>query len=146
MTSTDWAAWVQAIGSIIAIGIAIAVPWWQTRVARQDQKEERDKRASALLLGLYPEIMEICYSISELRAKIDQHPPIRLRLRVRSSCGTQQFTAENPELLDCIPPPRRCATIFSQMWHCAFRRYSHGSLSTISTQYNTYDRCSNDGS
>jgi hypothetical protein len=76
MTNSDWAAWVQAIGTIIAIGIAIAVPAWQTRAARQDQKEERDKRANGLLLVMYPELMELRYSVTNIRQEIRLLPPI----------------------------------------------------------------------
>lgn len=75
MTSTDWAAWVQAIGTIIGIGIAIAVPWWQTRVARQDQQEEYLKRASALIVLFYPEIDRLRESITEARKWLDFGTP-----------------------------------------------------------------------
>ncbi len=29
MTKSEWAAWMQAIGSLIAIGVAVAIPYWQ---------------------------------------------------------------------------------------------------------------------
>lgn len=39
----DWPAWVQAIGTLVAVAIAIAIPAWQhtrdVRRARQDQEE-----------------------------------------------------------------------------------------------------------
>jgi nitroreductase len=34
-------AWFQAIGSIVAIGVAVAVPWWQRRNALHDARTER---------------------------------------------------------------------------------------------------------
>lgn len=43
MTSSELAAWVQAIGSVFAIFVAVFVPAWQNRMAQQQL--ERDRRA-----------------------------------------------------------------------------------------------------
>lgn len=42
------AAWVQAIGSILAIGVAIAVPAWQLSHQRKDQKDASVRHARSL--------------------------------------------------------------------------------------------------
>jgi hypothetical protein len=34
LTQTGWAAWVQAVGSVAAIGVAILIAWWQRRSDR----------------------------------------------------------------------------------------------------------------
>lgn len=67
MTNSEWAAWVQAVGSVVAIGIAIAVPYYQTKIAREDQQEEREKKASALFLALWPEIEPLRHFITTTR-------------------------------------------------------------------------------
>lgn len=73
MTNADLAAWVQAIGSVIGIAIAIAVPWYQTRTARRDQQDERSKRAGALAVVLYPELVRMRGFINERRGYIRQN-------------------------------------------------------------------------
>ncbi|WP_331693901.1 hypothetical protein [Pandoraea sputorum] len=40
LTASDWAAWVQAVGSICAIGIAIYVPWRQRRIEDESRRRE----------------------------------------------------------------------------------------------------------
>ncbi|VVE68912.1 hypothetical protein PAN31117_03146 [Pandoraea anapnoica] len=40
LSASDWAAWVQAIGSICAIGIAIYVPWRQRRIEGEARRRE----------------------------------------------------------------------------------------------------------
>jgi hypothetical protein len=43
------AAWVQAVFSVLAIGVAIAVPWWAERVRRKE-KQKADRDAADILL------------------------------------------------------------------------------------------------
>lgn len=45
--SEAWAAWVQAIGSILALAVAIAIAWWQTSRQRRDAKREREERTQS---------------------------------------------------------------------------------------------------
>lgn len=42
LSSAEWAAWVQAVGSVIAIFVAIGVSYWQHRA-----QERRDRRREA---------------------------------------------------------------------------------------------------
>lgn len=42
-SSSDWAAWVQAIGSIAAIGVAIWVPYKQREDQRNDERLQRSR-------------------------------------------------------------------------------------------------------
>lgn len=51
------AAWVQAIGTLIALIIAIGVPAWQTHTARQDAKRERLSRARSISILIGPELI-----------------------------------------------------------------------------------------
>lgn len=45
MTPSDWAAWVQAIGAMLAIGISIA--FWRSDVSERRQRERRSQAALA---------------------------------------------------------------------------------------------------
>jgi len=45
------AAWVQAVGSVLAIFVAVAVPWQQHRAAIKRQQATEDSRARALALA-----------------------------------------------------------------------------------------------
>lgn len=65
MSSSEWAAWVQAIGTILALGIAIAIPYFE-HVKRLHEKLDREslrlKVLSSLFLhieGLFKEVKEI---------------------------------------------------------------------------------------
>ncbi|TXG99896.1 MAG: hypothetical protein E6R08_00245 [Nevskiaceae bacterium] len=50
--SNDAPAWVQAIGSVVAIVVAILVPWWLHAQARNDAKATADTRARVVASGL----------------------------------------------------------------------------------------------
>lgn len=55
----DWPAWVQAVGSLLAIAIAIAVPAVQHQLAARERLRETRDRARSLSLELYPSIEEM---------------------------------------------------------------------------------------
>lgn len=52
----DWPAWIQAIGSLIGIGIAIAVPSWQRHQEVADQASDNAIRAKILAGAFWPAI------------------------------------------------------------------------------------------
>lgn len=47
-TSSNAAAWVQAIGSVVAILVAVAVPWWQRHKAVLDKREDERRAARSM--------------------------------------------------------------------------------------------------
>jgi hypothetical protein len=53
------AAAVQAVGSVIAIFVAIFVAWWQTWVSRSDQADARRRTARVLAMELLPNVQGI---------------------------------------------------------------------------------------
>src|SRR5208337_2925626 len=59
-TAESAPAWVQAIGSIIAILVAIALPAWQRWASRRDAKEDQEQReieySKRLVVALRAEI------------------------------------------------------------------------------------------
>lgn len=70
-----WAAWVQAVGSVAAIAVAIAVPYG---IAKRDRQEraERDvlrARSHALLLG--HRIDRLTATLRTVRRELDQNDP-----------------------------------------------------------------------
>ncbi|KAF1042591.1 MAG: hypothetical protein GAK35_02638 [Herbaspirillum frisingense] len=82
----DLAAWVQAIGSIGAIGAAIWVMSEQHRRQSQSQKEERDEQERRLLVSLRSEML---LSL----AAFDQTTNLALRKAVPGDCfwSTYEF-------------------------------------------------------
>jgi hypothetical protein len=48
----DWAAWVQAVGSILAIGAGFATMYIQNRLANNARKRERERRAEVVAFRL----------------------------------------------------------------------------------------------
>lgn len=71
MADIEWPAWVQAIGSIAAIAVAVYVPWRQRQHAIDDQKRlERNKirimaAALAAAAGQYRGSLAAAYSFLE---------------------------------------------------------------------------------
>ncbi len=53
------AAWVQAVGSVLAILIAVAIPAWQRHTARTDRQQEQFLQARSLLFGVSAELVEL---------------------------------------------------------------------------------------
>lgn len=68
LTIEQWAAWVQAIGSLVAILIAIAVPAVQHRLAAKRKNEETLDRARSLALFIRPAIETFGENLDEIWA------------------------------------------------------------------------------
>lgn len=49
MTSTDAPAWVQAIGSVLAIVAAVCIAWWQQRSHEKHRREEKKDTEGELI-------------------------------------------------------------------------------------------------
>ncbi|TGR55684.1 hypothetical protein EN794_004575 [Mesorhizobium sp. M00.F.Ca.ET.151.01.1.1] len=61
LTASEQAAWVQAVGSVLAIGVAIAVPLVIARRDRKRRDAEAASRARTYALHLMP-LVELLYS------------------------------------------------------------------------------------
>lgn len=48
----EWPAWVQAVGSIAAIFVAVAVPGWQRSQQRKDEQDKAGREARSMALFL----------------------------------------------------------------------------------------------
>lgn len=52
LTKEQWAAWVQAIGGVLGLAVAIAVPWWMKFHETRQQKESDLARAHIVAASL----------------------------------------------------------------------------------------------
>jgi len=96
--SVDWsavAAWVQALGSILAIGVAIAIPAVQRKKDQQQAKEERKRRAQALSLSLLPALYKVRASVQHFITEQTSQEPDAL---VEKDEHGGNFFAHAPEL------------------------------------------------
>lgn len=58
MTKSEWSGWMQVIGALSALGIAIALPYWQKRLA---DKENFNRARQCLLMqcGVIDELLKL---------------------------------------------------------------------------------------
>jgi hypothetical protein len=64
LASSEQAAWVQAIGSLIAIAIAIAVPLFIDHLTKRRIDKEKNSRSKALALSILPDLYKLKASTS----------------------------------------------------------------------------------
>lgn len=104
----DWAgqtaaAWVQAVGSVVAIGIAIAVPAFQ-HMADTRRKELHDRQEAGRLLGITAQLATSCLgtmvTIYEVRSNED-HRESQAERRIQYQAITDVLTC-----LEGIPMER----------------------------------------
>lgn len=55
----DWPAWLQAVGSLLGIAIAIGIPWWLNERQWARSEADRKVKARALALLLMPELLAL---------------------------------------------------------------------------------------
>ncbi|WP_155760482.1 hypothetical protein [Stenotrophomonas maltophilia] len=84
LTQAEWASWVQAIGSIAAILIAIAIPATQHYIAARSRQREALDRSRSLGLQLLPHIQAFVQRNNEIWA--NEHPDDHVKDRGENSC------------------------------------------------------------
>lgn len=67
----DWPAWVQALGSVAAIGVAIYVPWRQRANALKDESDKERIRRRIVAAALYPALAQYRTAIAQLVHLVD---------------------------------------------------------------------------
>lgn len=67
-----WAAWVQAVGSVLGIAAAVAVPWWLFRKDRQHREIERTQRAKGYALTLLPSVRKLLSQVRHTEYRLSQ--------------------------------------------------------------------------
>lgn len=68
--SQEAAGWVQAIGAIVAIGIAIWVPYWQQEQARRQATESEANQVEHLLRSLLDEMLVVSANFGKRNGKL----------------------------------------------------------------------------
>lgn len=53
LSKSDWASWVQALGSVAALAVAMFVMWWQTRLAGKAAKAKELERQRNLVVAAH---------------------------------------------------------------------------------------------
>jgi hypothetical protein len=79
MTTADWAAWVQAVGSIAAIGAGFATLYFQNRRADKLRERDRTDRAEVVALRLSGWLSEVGALIQTKSEDVDtlrKHNPV----------------------------------------------------------------------
>jgi hypothetical protein len=69
-SSSNTPSWVQAVGSIVAIGIAIWVPYWQKRQAQQQARIAESEQVRHLLRNLLDEMIVVSESFGARNGKL----------------------------------------------------------------------------
>lgn len=63
-------AWVQAVFSVVAIGAAVAVPWWQHRKAAQLRAEQAEAQAAGRAAAVLADVRELNSRIERIKQYI----------------------------------------------------------------------------
>lgn len=58
MTKAEWSGWMQVIGAVSALGIAIALPYWQKRVADRESFS-RARQCLLMQCGVIDELLKV---------------------------------------------------------------------------------------
>ncbi|MGX9698135.1 hypothetical protein ACWYXK_14205 [Janthinobacterium lividum] len=89
LKASDWAAWVQAVGSVIGIALAIYVPARQNTLQRRRESQREAEEISATLKGIKSEIQALQTNLEEnvgdeLR-KISPGTPFKTEILIREN-------------------------------------------------------------
>ncbi|PPU60020.1 hypothetical protein XacyCFBP1159_13245 [Xanthomonas arboricola pv. corylina] len=103
----DAAAWVQAVGSIAAILIAVAVPAAQHRLATNARSQEAADRARSLGLQLLPHMMSLAEKNGDIWAY--EHPDHHVEIAGPDQC----FLGERTE--QALTVPKGIADVVGQL-------------------------------
>lgn len=73
MTPSEWAAWVQAVGSVLAILAAVGIALWQHHVAQRsrlladvERRNTEEARARSLALGIHGTVSNLAFSLEKV--------------------------------------------------------------------------------
>ncbi len=124
-TGGEIAAWVQAVGSVVAVLLAILVGWWQfhqshglAKAQRESEDRDRKLKARSLALALYPELLEMKEKIQRakglygvIRVETLGIPPVliqsvhRLYLLDEAGRAIQNFLAASRQFERMVEDP-----------------------------------------
>ncbi|WP_423179753.1 hypothetical protein [Stenotrophomonas sp. CASM110] len=93
----DWPAWVQAIGSVVGIAVAIYVPWRQRRLARIDEEQVRKDKVKIMRMALSAAAGQYRGSLAAAFQYLEEAHEVRKRLPkngIRRPLEFDQFRSE----------------------------------------------------
>lgn len=70
---SDWPAWVPAIGTLVAIGVAIWVPWRQHQLQIRHEKTKDDLKARAMANAIYIHFLGLKAKTEGAKANLSKH-------------------------------------------------------------------------
>lgn len=95
-TSVEWPAWVQAVGSVLAIFAAIGIAMWQRQAERADRRLDNASAAKSLAVVVLREVRELRNRL--LKA------PNKVRVPFHESQGKPVATIHIPQQLWDVAP------------------------------------------
>ncbi len=63
----SWPAWIQAVGSVLAIFVAIYISWWQHNRTVEREDRDREIKARSLALAIFPALLVAKIRLKEVR-------------------------------------------------------------------------------
>lgn len=87
------AAIMQAVLTIVALGIAIGVPWWQGYRERKRQAADRRERSVAVAIMLLPHVMAIQKEAQQIASLLHDNADAIPRELIAKSVDTRLETA-----------------------------------------------------
>ncbi|MCB5186519.1 hypothetical protein LG200_00695 [Methylobacillus caricis] len=120
ITSTEWAAWVQAIGSIVAILAAIGISAWQNHVDTNRRRMEQrgySKRLMSVTHKIAYDIYLTLHNIEQLRSNPLKNETRIMRDFNRSKLGRLEMALHAIPIhnLGTITAVEQVMIIFSQL-------------------------------
>jgi len=77
----EWASWVQAIGSVVAILVAVWVSWYQGQSQRRHDEAQRESELSGMLRSVRAELTSsLAFAENHIGRRLDEVPegqPVR---------------------------------------------------------------------
>jgi hypothetical protein len=70
----DWPAWIQAVGSIVALGAGAFFVWWQHHLEKREQRAERELQAGTLAVAIFPELSDMRADMDDIIKALSVHP------------------------------------------------------------------------
>ncbi|MBB5860225.1 hypothetical protein [Xanthomonas arboricola] len=141
LTSSEWASWVQALGSILALAIAIAVPVAIDKLRHRKDELIAQQRARNAAIGVLPVIHDLSRRASNFVEQTDEEAPPELDLHALDG----DFFEALPKLMEALP-------LFDQLGESAealrqltfelldFRRWDQAIDDVLTARYNNHMR------
>lgn len=121
MSSSEQAAWVQAIGSILAIFIAIAAPMIGDAIKGRRERQKQVVRARSIAIMVYPDLKALSLSMDRF---MEQTAPGDLELTVNIDPLDGAYEEVIPKILAAAPLFDEMGALTKSMQNLAFELIS----------------------